>query len=214
MRSEWIRWLAASGVVGGLVLLGSACVHAPPEEATVQARVAAPVARAPDPAIDLLNFAHRLSQATPQQRAEAVVATRQAVRDDPNARSYANLAIAYGAPSQRRYTPDEAARYARRAVQAEDADWSPAARQYLSDYARLRAPTTRSGSPSHPVDSSAAVRRGYDTDRPDTTPAADDRGQSADRDAEVMRLQAELDDAHRKLRELANIENRLGDSPQ
>lgn len=199
MRSEWIRWLAASGVVGGLVLLGSACVHESPREATIQAQVAAPVARAPDPAIELLNFAHRLSQATPQQRAEAVVATRQAVRDKPNARSYANLAIAYGAPSQRRFTPDEAARYAQRAIQAKDADWSPAARQYLSDYVRLRAPTKRNHGPSDAAGPSGA---------------ADGRDQSADRDAEIRRLQTELDDAHRKLHELANIENRLGDSPQ
>ncbi|MES1926075.1 hypothetical protein T31B1_12174 [Salinisphaera sp. T31B1] len=198
------------GLLGlGLCLLAG-CVHETPRQTpSRQSGVAAQIIAPSDPAVALLNFAHELHAATPQQRADAVVAARKAAQDTPGAYSYANLALAYGTPGQRRYTPDEAARYAQRALEADDARWSPAARQYLTDYARLYTQLTK---PDTSSDTAPREARddvpGMD---PSPEPSAGDTASLEAQQAHIARLQAELDEAHRKLRELANLEERLGD---
>lgn len=187
----------------------TACVHQPSPRPGSTPRTATHTSRpepAPtrDPAMRLLDYAHRLHAATPEQRADAVEKARQDASDAPAAETYARLALAYGTPSQRRYTPDEAARYAQRALDADDAHWSPAARQYLSDYARLYGEiTTPPGG--------AAPGRSSNTDG-DAASKQVDADPDAAEQARIERLQTELYEAQRKLRELANIEDRLGDA--
>ncbi len=186
-----------------LTLLASACAHDERISTVRGTAPRAPVIEQSDPAVDLLNFARQLNQATPAQRAAAVNAARQSMKESPGAYSYAHMALAYGTPGQTRYTPDEAARYARRALEAEDASWSPAARQYLHDYARIYGLLTRSS-----ASSKAASADGSGQASAEPALAAE----QSDDDARIAQLQAELDEAHRKLRELANIEDRLGDT--
>lgn len=206
MRFNGMRRPATAAVGGVLVLLISACAHEQTQPAQVQTTTPSASASVADPVVELLDFAHRLGQATPQQRADAVVAARDAVREHPDAHSHAKLAIAYGAPSQRRYTPDEAARYARLAARTEDANWSPAARQYLRQYAQLCELMTSKNV--------RAERENVAAPADPPVSAAEHEHPANARDLEIARLQSELADAHRKLRELANIENRLGDGPQ
>lgn len=188
-----------------LTLLVSACAHDARISPVRESAPRAPVIEQGDPAVALLNFARQLNQATPAQRAAAVNAARQSMKENPGAYSYAHMALAYGTPGQTRYTPDEAARYARRALEAEDASWSPAARQYLHDYARIYRLLTRPSAPSKstpaPADDASETHS-----EPAKTP------EHSHNDARIAQLQAELDEAHRKLRELANIEDRLGDA--
>lgn len=137
------------------------------------------------PALSLLDYAHHLATISPAARVAAVKTARADVDKTPSAAAYARLAIALGTPSQKLYTPDEAARYARLALNTQPSPWDTDAHQYLADYARLY------------------TRLTADSDRPDT----DTKSQSAA--AEVRRLQTELDEAHKKLRALAHIEEHL-----
>lgn len=164
-------------------LLGAGCAHRPAAEPKV---IAHETEQSADPATDLLLYAHELRSGTPEARAEAVEQARAAVDDTPGARNLARMALAYGAPKQTRYTPDLAARYAGRALEADDAQWDAAARQYLRDYRRFY---TR------------------------LTEQSPNEGDSDDARARIAELKAELDEAHRKLREMATIEDRLGSSP-
>lgn len=100
------------------------------------------------PALTLLGYAHRLAQTSPAGREAAVRAARRQVETAPGAITYAYLALALGAPHQRLYTPDEAARYAKLALKTKPAPWDPDARQYLSDYARLYGELTHATEPS------------------------------------------------------------------
>ncbi|WP_423821441.1 hypothetical protein V5738_13990 [Salinisphaera sp. SPP-AMP-43] len=125
-------------IIGLLSLLFSSltlsgCSHDPAQQ-PIQPR---PPKQISSPALALLSYAHRLAETTPSGREEAVRAARHQVRDKPDATSYAYLALALGTPHQHLYTPDEAARYAQLALDAENAPWDTVARQYLSDYARL-----------------------------------------------------------------------------
>ena len=90
-----------------------------------------------DAVIGLLRYAQTLANEAPDQRESSVGEARQQVDADPSALHHARLAIALGTPAQHLYTPDEAARYAELALDDENASWSPATRQYLSDYARV-----------------------------------------------------------------------------
>lgn len=172
----------------GLALLGSGCATAPPAAPERPVVVHAGENR-PDAVVGLLEYVRQLDTDTPEARAQAVVDARTAVNRAPGARSYAQLALAYGRPEQTRYTPDLAARYAERALSADDADWSAAAAQYLRDYARLYTLIT-----SEDVPGSAPA---------DRSPAAGSNPQR------IADLEARLAEAHRKLREMADIEDRL-----
>lgn len=170
-----------------LALAGTACVqHRPPSTAP---------APASDPVVSLLEYADTLANSSPDQREQAVAAARQTVAGAPGARHYARLALAYGTPSQRRYTPDEAARYARLALNADDADWSPAARRYLQQYARLYTALTQSS--STPTESRSTASDA-------STGTYDDNAEQR-----IADLKSQLAEAHRKLRELADIEDNL-----
>jgi hypothetical protein len=189
----------------------SGCANDPPPPPALGDRVetspAMPLAPERDPVLDLLDYAAQLQQATPDARAEAVAAAREQVDQKPNAQSYAHLALAFGTAGQRRYTPDEATRYAQRALTADDATWSPAATQYLRDLARLYADSARSNTRSEPAPPAPRPA----APEPKTAAATDDRPNARAR-AHIRELERELDEARRKLRELAEIENRLGDS--
>ena len=169
----------------------------------IESSPAASITPARDPVLDLLEYAARLDDATPEARAEAVGQARAQASASPGAFSYARLALAFGTPGQRRYTPDEAARYAQRALDADDAQWSPAARQYLSEFARLYTELTRH--PDTPATPQIARR---DTPSATQRPARPAGGETE----RVRALERELDEAHRKLRELADIEDRLSES--
>ncbi|WP_123631918.1 hypothetical protein [Salinisphaera orenii] len=173
--------LCVAAMLGALLVAG--CAHRPSAETE---DVAHETEQAADPAIDLLLYAHELQSGSPEARAKAVEQARSAVDDAPDARNLARLALAYGAPKQTRYTPDLAARYAGRALEADDARWNAAARQYLRDYRRFYTRLT------------------------EQSPSDDD---SEDARARIAELEAELDEAQRKLREMATIEERLGSSP-
>ncbi|RJS92258.1 hypothetical protein [Salinisphaera sp. Q1T1-3] len=115
-------------IVAGL----GGCAHlAPAPQPPVQTATARPA-----PTLDLLRYARRLSDTTPAGRETAVDDARQQVRKAPGATTYAHLALALAAPHQRLYTPDEAARYARLALNAAPNPWDDNARQYLGDMAR------------------------------------------------------------------------------
>lgn len=188
MRFESIpRALVAAALLAATL---AGCVHVPRHDPGRNA--ATPVAAHIDPVVELLEYAHTLEAGTPEQRAQAVIAARESAIRSPGAWHYARLAVAYGMPEQRRYTPDEAARYAQRALDADNARWSDAARQYLRDYARMYGAMTRPVS----ADDSAA-----------------ETGNQR-RSSRVVALQAELDEARRKLRELADIEDRLSTSDE
>ena len=174
----------------------------------VETSPAMPLAHERDPVLDLLDYAARLRQATPEARARAVSLAREEVDTRPDAHSYAHLAVAFGTPGQRRYTPDEAARYAQRALSADDADWSAAAVQYLNDLARLYNQSAHNAAGSESgIAASASVPASSDARLPS---ASQDPG--AQQRVHIRELEHELDDARRKLRELAEIETRLGDS--
>lgn len=129
--------ILALGIVLSLVTAG--CAHediAPPNPKHTPQELSAP-------ALTLLGYAHRLAQTSPAGREAAVRAARQQVKSAPSAITYAYLALALGSPHQRLYTPDEAARYARLALETKPAPWDPDARQYLSDYARLYGELTK-----------------------------------------------------------------------
>lgn len=151
----------------------------------------------PDTVVGLLAYAHALAADTPAQREAAVHRARQQVHDTADARHYARLAIALGTPAQKLYTPDEAARYARLAAEDKDAHWSTAARQYLEDYARLYTELTANSTTDSGNDNTA------------TSGSSD-----TDAQQQIAQLRAQLADAQHKLRELANIEDRLNSGSQ
>jgi len=178
------------------VLLAGCAHHRPPVVASVPVKPA-PVHSIQNPALALLDYAHQLTAFSPQAREAAVNAARNDIRSQPNATDYARLALALGTPGQRLYTPDEAARYAGLALKTTPSPWNTAARQYLTDYARLYTQLTRSRA-SNSVGATSAVPK-----------AGDDAHASAGSSAEVQRLQTELAEARRKLAALAHIEDRL-----
>lgn len=126
------RAMAALGLILSGLLAG--CAHAP-HRPTSPAPV--PVDAGDSQALNLLTYARRLAETTPAGRRQAVIAARRQMHRTPGAVTYAYLALALARPHQRLYTPDEAARYARLALAADDAHWSATARLYLSDTARL-----------------------------------------------------------------------------
>ncbi|MDA3919198.1 MAG: hypothetical protein PF501_00740 [Salinisphaera sp.] len=180
------------GTVVFAVLAATGCttIDRAPAQATATSCRTHPVR---DPAVALLDYAHHLAAITPDGREAAVNTARDDIRKIPNATEYARLAIALGTPGQRLYTPDEAARYAQLALDAQPSPWTPAARQYLTDYARLYTQLTNN-------QTKASTAAGSSPDNGDG--AANDK-------AEIDQLRSELDDAHRKLRALAHIEERL-----
>lgn len=129
--------MTAVGLALSLAMTG--CAHdnvKPPSPPQTPPELAAP-------ALTLLGYAHRLARTTPAGREAAVRAARRQVQKSPSAITYAYLALALGSPHQRLYTPDEAARYAKLALETKPAPWDPDARQYLSDYARLYSELTQ-----------------------------------------------------------------------
>ena len=205
VRSTWIAiaLCATAATMGG-------CTTDQPASALadrVETSPAMPLANERDPVLDLLDYAAQLRQATPEARARAVSLAREEVDNRADAHSYAHLALAFGTPGQRRYTPDEAARYAQRALSADNAHWSPAAVQYLSDLARLYTQSvsnTAGGDPATDIGAAPAS-----ANKP-LSPSAQDPG--SQQRAHIRELERELHDARRKLRELAEIETRLGES--
>lgn len=190
-RNAYARWLSLFYVLVVALLL-SACVHRgqPGPQGPGQSRSAAAHTRnanSEDPVLALLDYARELAQATPAERVQAVALARKQAATKPNGMRYARLALAFGTPGQKRYTPDEAARYARRALADEQTAWSPAAQQYLADLIRLYDRSNQRVSTPQPAD------------------AAPSDGESE----RVRALESELAEAHRKLRELADIEARL-----
>lgn len=159
--------------LGCMIMALGACAHptSPPTVETPSELSA--------PALTLLGYAYRLTRTSPAGREAAVRTARQQARSEPGAITYAYLAIALGSPHQHLYTPDEAARYARRALAAKPSPWDPDARQYLSDYARLYGALTRARGPSDA-----------------------DRRRIADLEKHLARAQA-------KLKALSNIEDHL-----
>lgn len=126
--------LAATLVI--CVCFGPAgCAHTPVQ--ITRTAVLAPAGEPPSPASALLGYASRLGETTPAGRENAVRQARRQADREPCADTYAHLALALAAPHQRLYTPDEAARYARRALAARPTPWDRDARQYLTDVARL-----------------------------------------------------------------------------
>lgn len=192
-------------VIAAAPLIGGCVNHSKPapQDDRIQTSPAATIAYERDSVLDLLDYARQLREASPEARAEAVANARTRVDDTPGASSYAYLALAYGTPGQRRYTPDEAERYVQRALGAGDSSWSPAAKQYLGDLARLYSKAARP--PDTSTKSSAP-----------TTPGKAQPAQSAATiptdTPRVRALEQALDDARRKLRELADIEDRLSES--
>lgn len=177
---------SAVGLVVAVVLLGTlvGCAR-PPSDTASSILKKQPTVEPRDPALALLDYAHRLATISPAARVTAVKTARADVHETPSAAAYARLAIALGTPGQKLYTPDEAARHARLALNAKPSPWNTGARQYLADYARLYTRLT-ADSDQHNTDTS--------------------RQASA---AQVRRLQTELDEAHKKLRALAHIEEHL-----
>lgn len=191
-----IACIAATTIVG--------CASAPQRTEQIQTAPAATLAQQRDPVLDLLEYARHLREATPEARARAVVDARNRVHNTPGAIGYARLALAYGTPGQRRYTPDEAARYAKRALDVDDTPWSPAAGQYLSDIARLYTESARQAQPAP----TGTANRGQPS--ADPTPQRRANNQSIV-NTRVRALEKQLDEANRKLRELADIEEHLNE---
>lgn len=170
---SWRRLSATLGLATTLAVAGCAHhnlqssinPHAPPQISA--------------PALTLLGYARRLAHMSPAGREAAVHSARQQVHTAPSAITYAYLALALGSPHQRLYTPDEAARYAKLALETKPSPWDPDARQYLSDYARLYGELTRAAESS-----------------------SDDQQRIAD-------LKAQLSKAQAKLKALSHIEDRL-----
>ena len=214
-----VVWIALAVCVASLVAGGCSTDRRPPDLGErVETSPAMPLAAERDPVLDLLDYAAQLRQATPEARAEAVAVAREQVASRPDAQSYAHLALAFGTAGQRRYTPDEAARYAQRALTAEDAQWSPAACQYLQDLARLYAEGARNGAATSPANDTMAepapamAKPVIPESATRSARAQPPAGQANARErAHIRELERELDEARRKLRELADIENRLGD---
>lgn len=195
---------AVLGVAGAMLISG--CVNTPkpaPQDDRIQTSPAATISYDRDPVLDLLDYARQLREAKPGAREKAVGTARARANAAPSAISYARLALAFGTPDQRRYTPDEAARYAQRALNADDAQWSPAAKQYLGDLARLYAKAARPPQATPPPATTTVSSEPAPTHTA-TTIASDT--------PRVRALEQALDDAHRKLRELADIEDRLSES--
>lgn len=180
----------AAGRALALVLLCvlAGCAAHPPSNTSTPIPETPPTTEPRNPALALLDYAHHLATISPAARQAAVSTAREHVHTHASAAAYARLAIALGTPGQKLYTPDEAARYARLALKTSPSPWDTDARQYLADYARLYTRVT-----SQSDTNTASV-----TNKPTT--------------AEILRLRAQLDEAHKKLRALAHIEERL-DSP-
>ena len=192
------------------VAMLSGCVNSSPRptyEDNIQSSPAATITHERDPVLDLLDYAGQLHDASPEARAQAVADARASASDTPGGMSFARLAVAFGTPGQTRYTPDEAARYAQRALEADDIEWSPAGRQYLADYARLYATITRQPQPVAPAAPTVARR-----DTPPAPPTSETAQASSPDKQRVRTLEKQLDEAHRKLRELADIEDRLSET--
>lgn len=196
-----------------LVLAGalgnSGCVNTPkptPPGDRFQTAPAATISYDRDPVLDLLDYARCLHEATPASRAEAVGNARERANAAPGAIRYARLALAFGTAGQRRYTPDEAARYAQRALDADDAHWSPGASQYLADLARLYAKAAR------PPEQTSVPGAPIASDEPAPAQTAAGAAGAARDNERVRALEQQLDEARRKLRELANIEDRLSET--
>ena len=209
MRFDGLVYSVAGPAVLAAAAVISGCVNSPERPAyedNIQSSPAATITHERDPILDLLDYAGQLHEARPEAREEAVANARTRASSTPSAMSYARLAVAFGTPGQRRYTPDEAARYAQRALDADDAQWSPAARQYLADYARLYATITSQVQPAATTAPTVARR---DPPVPPATPTVKNNTQEQQR---VRALEKQLDEAHRKLRELADIEDRLSET--
>lgn len=197
---------AMLGVAGAMLISG--CVNTPkpaPQDDRIQTSPAATISYDRDPVLDLLGYARQLREAKPGAREKAVGTARARANAAPSAISYARLALAFGTPDQRRYTPDEAARYARRALNADNAQWSPAAKQYLDDLARLYAKAARPPQATVTTPPAATTASSAPAPSHTTTTIASDTPR-------VRALEQALDDAHRKLRELADIEEQLSES--
>ena len=140
------------------------------------------------PVVGLLEYADTLATSDAATRETAVRQMRRAVSIRPDARNYARLSLALGTPHQRLYTPDEAARYARKAMAARDARWDRISRRFLALQAHQLTEISR---------------------RPRSEPAVAKTHDGATSDARVARLTQQLAEARAKIAALSNLERQL-----
>ena len=134
MSISRIRQIALVNLVAFIAALTAVgCAHRPSTGSSAPDRVASPRV---SPVVGLLEYSDMLDRATPEVRQKAVRQMRRGVRARPTAANYARLSIALGMPRQRLYTPDEAARYARKALATTPNDWDRISRRFLIDQAR------------------------------------------------------------------------------
>ncbi|MBH03189.1 MAG: hypothetical protein CMP08_03555 [Xanthomonadales bacterium] len=139
-------------------LMAAGCVHRP---STGSPAIDRPARSCVSPVAGLLEYSDMLNRSSQDVRQRAVRQMRRAARAHPTAATYARLSIALGTPRQRLYTPDEAARYARKALAATPNDWDRISRRFLIDQAhhmdRIAGRTTGRGNAS-PTSSNARAR--------------------------------------------------------
>ena len=180
-RHKTPRSVALAGLIGVLV---AGCASDPgPKRPT-----AAPSDRV-SPVVGLLEYADTLATSDAATRETAVRQMQRAVRAHADARNYARLSIALGMPHQRRYTPDEAARYAQKAIEAPNANWDRISERFLALQAEQLSDISRGLRP---------------TPDNDTTSASE---------ARVAHLTQQLAEARAKIAALSNIERQL-DAPE
>ena len=159
MSISRIRQIALVNLVAFIAALTAVgCAHRPSTGSSAPDRVASPRV---SPVVGLLEYSDMLDRATPEVRQKAVRQMRRGARAHPTAANYARLSIALGMPRQRLYTPDEAARYARKALATTPNDWDRISRRFLIDQAhhmdRIAGRTTGRGNAS-PTSSNARAR--------------------------------------------------------
>lgn len=115
---------------------GCAVRHATPQpEATTPPAADAP----PAPISMLLSYSHALLEASPSARLAMLKAAEDAYAQHQSAVTAARLALAYGQPGYTRYAPENAWRYARKALAIGAGHWGSAATTYLRQFAALSA---------------------------------------------------------------------------
>ena len=164
-------------------LMAAGCVHRP---STGSPAIDRPARSCVSPVAGLLEYSDMLNRSSQDVRQRAVRQMRRAARAHPTAATYARLSIALGTPRQRLYTPDEAARYARKALATTPNDWDRISRRFLIDQARH-------------MDRISSKAARHDNVSP--APARDR--------ARIAELEQELAAARAKISALSNIESQI-----
>lgn len=89
------------------------------------------------PAAKLLFYNRALLRASPSGRYTMLVTARNAFQEHSTAAKAARLALAYGQPGFKGYSPENGRQYAQKALTLNAELWGPAATAYLKQFAAL-----------------------------------------------------------------------------